>query len=135
MLQRLPSWMRSSSSLLFLLFLLTLSLSAWQSKHYTGTWKSNGAGGGGKFDINLGTSEADSRVSFAIGSSELKTTVKSFKADGNNFEIAYEFDVAGNRLTSTVKGKREGTKLEASYRTTVTGSDEQVDNGTLTASE
>ena len=85
--------------------------------------------------IVLGATAADSNVVFTLGTSDVKTTIKRVKTDGDSVEIAYEFDVQGNLLTSTLSGKREGSKLDGKYRTVVSGGDDQVDNGTFSATE
>lgn len=118
-----------------LLIVFSLMLSGAQGKRYSGSWKSEGAGGGGNIAITLGTTAADSSVVFTLGMSDVKTTIQRLKLDGDAFEIAYDFDVEGNRLTSIVSGKRQGAKIEGRYRTVVTGSDEQVDSGTLSGTE
>ncbi len=83
----------------------------------------------------LGDTPSDSKVSFTLGASEVKTVVKSVHVEGDRVEFSYDFDIEGNGLTSTVSGKRQGAKLEGTYRTVVTGSSDQVDSGTFTTSE
>ncbi len=100
---------------------------------YTGPW-SGAAGGSG--DIRLKFEQADGKwtceASFTLGGEEVKTVVKSLKVDGAKVEMKYEFDLQGNKLTSSITGTLSGRTLEGKYETA--GPDgTPVDAGTFKA--
>jgi hypothetical protein len=82
-------------------------------------------------NLTSGGDVAKSSVTFTLSGYEIKTVIKRLKLAGPNVEVQYQFDIEGNRLTSTVTGTIAGDKLEGKYVTTSDG-DSQVDNGTFT---
>ena len=83
--------------------------------------------------MNLAAGEDVSKnsVTFTLSGYEIKTVIRRLKLAGPSVEVQYQFDIEGNRLTSTVTGTITGDKLEGKYVTT-SDADSQVDNGTFT---
>jgi hypothetical protein len=101
--------------------------------HYTGDWKSNGAGGGGTFSMKL-ESVSDGwkcEVGFTVSGADIKTTIRSCKVDQSKLEAVYDFELQGYALQSKITGRWNGKTFEGSYETTA-GSD-AVDDGSWTA--
>jgi hypothetical protein len=101
------------------------------SGKYAGTWVGQQSDGG----INIVLAQAapgdwTAEVSFTLGGQEVKCKTVRIKVDGNNLDLAYEFNVGGLQATSTVTGKFDGDKLEGKYSTkSAEGAD--VDQGTF----
>jgi hypothetical protein len=118
-----------------LLSLTCLSAADAIGGRYTGTWTSENSGNGGgiKMDLKTGADAVqNSEVSFTISNYEIKTKMKSIRPEGSGLEVQYEFDLQGNKLTSTLTLTVSGDKLEGKYVSRNTGGD-QVDAGSIKA--
>jgi hypothetical protein len=106
------------------------------SGRYAGEWKSNGAGGGGAFRMNLETQAGGGwkcEFSFVFGGEEIKTTVRECKVDGAALESTYDFELQGNALRSKTRGQWDGKAFSGQYETTLAGGGDAVDDGSWTA--
>ena len=104
-----------------------------------GVYKGKFAGGGGDGDFRLtlgpdGKGGLKGEVMFTMAGQEVPCKTTSLKIDGARLKIVYEFDLQGNKLQSAVEGKLKGKTLEGTYKTTIPGSDDAVDQGTWKAS-
>ena len=98
---------------------------------YKGVW--NGGSGGGDFQMTLtsdGKGGLTAQVVFAMGDEKVPCKTTSLKVDGASMKVVYQFDLQGNKLQSAVEGKLKGKTLEGTYKTTMPGGDEAVDQGT-----
>jgi hypothetical protein len=71
---------------------------------------------------------------FTMAGQEVPCKTTSLKIEGASMKIVYEFDLQGTKLQSAVEGKLKGKTLEGTYKTTIPGSDDAVDQGTWKAS-
>ena len=103
--------------------------------HWAGDY--SGQNGGGRINVRLageGDKVSSAVVTFTWQGEEVKTDIREFKLAGQNLEITYDFNLAGARLRSAIKGTRtEKDKLKGTYRTTVVDEGSEVDNGTWEA--
>jgi hypothetical protein len=118
---------------------LAASLAFAQDSIGAGTYKGKWSGGGGDGDFKLtlapdGKGGLRGEVVFAMAGQEVPCKTTSLKIDGSSMKIVYEFDMQGNKLQSAVEGKLKGKTLEGTYKTTLPGGDEAVDQGTWKAS-
>jgi hypothetical protein len=103
---------------------------------FSGDWKSNGAGTGGKFQIHLDSGAGGAwkcEVTFLFGDQEVKTRNCGAKVDQGKLEASYDFDLMGNVLRSKINGQWNGKSLEGQYHTTAVEGGGAVDEGTWTA--
>ena len=122
-------------SILLLLCLIAAN-AADLAGRFAGDWKSSGGGNSGSFRMNLahGGGAWKLEVTFTIGGdSEVKTTVRELKVDGDKLEAAYDFDLAGNILRSHITGQLSGDKFDGKYRTTTVDGGTPVDDGSWSA--
>lgn len=116
---------------LSLAFLLLLSLLAAAAGAYSGTWASSENNAEGSIAIRLAEPP---EVSFTLGGESVKTKVLSSKQEaGGSFQIAYEFELQGTRLISTLNGTAAGEKVEGRYTTKTAEGGTPVDAGTFKA--
>ncbi len=128
--------MRLLGSLILLPLLVLLAADANLAGKYTGEWKSNGAGGGGAFRMNLdsgsdGAWKCD--ISFDFGGGEVKTTIKTCAVDGSKLDASYDFELQGTMLRSTITGEWNGKAFAGRCSTTNTDGGDAVDEGSWTA--
>lgn len=97
---------------------------------YQGTWQ--GSGGGGDFRLTI-KAAGDAKIEFTFSGEQVRCEMISFKLDGAKLEAAYEFEFQGNKLHSPTQGTLKGKSFEGTYKTTVAGGDESVDQGTWKA--
>ena len=97
---------------------------------YAGKWSSSYGSSEGTISIRLAE---PAEVSFTLSATPMKTKVVSVKNDGKQFEITYDFDLDGNKLTGTATGTVADGKMEGKYVTKA--GTEPVDGGTFSASE
>ena len=97
---------------------------------YAGKWSSSYGSSEGTISIRLAQPP---EVSFTLNATPVKTKVASVKNDGKQFEIAYDFELDGNKLTSIATGTIADGKMEGKYVTKA--GTEPVDGGTFSASE
>ena len=99
---------------------------------YAGDWASTSGMAKGDFRITL-TPAAEGKwkceVVFTMGDLEVKTAIKSLEVSESKIEVSYEFDLANNRLLSTVTGALAGSKLEGKYQTKSVPEGAPVDEG------
>ena len=99
---------------------------------YAGDWTSSSSGVSGRFHLTLASS-ADGKwqceVTFSLDGEDVKTTVKSLKVEGAKLEVAYEFNIQGYDLRSTINGELRDKKLEGKYRTQAVADGSPVDEG------
>jgi hypothetical protein len=109
--------------------------SASPAGQYNGTW--TGMQSDGTIKILLAPAAAQgewtAEVSFTLGDQEVKCKTVRIKVDGQNLDLAYEFNLSGLQATSTVAGKFEGPKLEGTY-STKSAEGAAVDQGTFKTS-
>jgi hypothetical protein len=97
------------------------------------TYKGTYTGGGGNGDFHL-TLKVDDKggltavVGFTIMGQEVPGKITTLKVEGAKIEMAYDFDLEGTRLTSSIAGTLKGKTLEGTYKTTAEGA--AVDEGT-----
>jgi hypothetical protein len=97
--------------------------SAWKGK-----WSSENSGNSGDIQIAL---KPEPRVSFTLSGQEVPCTVVSSKSDGENVEIAYDFNLQGYKLRSSLKGTVKDGKLQGKYTTTTVEDGSAVDSGSF----
>src|SRR6266850_72478 len=103
---------------LMLAFILAITLfAAGLAGTYKGTWSGSGSG---DFTITL-------------GGETVKTKVTSLKVDGTKLKVAYQFDLQGTVLESTITGELNGTTLAGDYHTKAVADGSAVDDGTWKA--
>ena len=96
---------------------------------YKGSWA--GANGGGDFHLSLtadGKGGLTGTVGFTINGTEIPGKFTTLKVSGSKIEMAYDFDLEGNKLTSAATGSLKGKFIEGTYKTTAGG--QGVDTGT-----
>ncbi len=100
---------------------------------YKGKW--NGASTGGDFTLQLEKAGAawKATVQFTLADNPIPTTVKTLKLDGKRLEIAYEFDLGGNKLLSQLEGELTGGALTGKYKTKALADGSPLDEGTCEA--
>jgi opacity protein-like surface antigen len=99
---------------------------------YKGQW--NGAAASGDIHItfrNGGDGKLTPEVGFTLGGQDVTCKVLSFKTDGANLTLVYEFDAEGNILRSATEATVRGKTIEGTYKTTA--GDQAVDSGTWKA--
>ena len=102
---------------------------------YKGTW--NGGNGGGDFQLTLASDAKGgltAQVMFSMGDEKVPCKTTALKVDGATLHVVYQFELQGNKLQSAVDGKLTGKTIEGTYKTTLPGSDDAVDQGTWKAS-
>jgi len=124
------------SRILAAMILLT-ALATAEDKVGPGTYKGTWAGGGsGDFQLTLaadGKGGFTAQVMFTMGEEKVPCRTTSLKVEGDSLKVVYQFDLAGNKLQSAVEGKLKGKTIEGTYRTTMPGGDDAVDQGTWKA--
>ena len=96
---------------------------------YKGSWA--GAGGGGDFRLTLtadGNGGFTGKVGFTINGTEVPGKFATLKVSGAKIDMAYDFELEGNKLTSAATGTLKGKSIEGTYKTTAGAQD--VDTGT-----
>lgn len=111
--------------------MIAAALAPAQSKIAAGAYKGTytGAAGGGDFHLKVGA-DGKAEIGFTVGGEEVASKVVSFKIDGASLTAVYEFDLQGNKLQSEIQGTLKGKTIEGSYKTTVSGAGDAVDQGT-----
>jgi hypothetical protein len=96
---------------------------------YKGTWSGSGSG---DFTITLTQAGNDWKadITFTLGGETVKTKVTSLRVDGSKVTIAYQFDLQGTVLESTITGELKGTTLAGDYHTKAVADGSAVDDGT-----
>lgn len=113
----------------FLLMVLACSATAADlAGRYAGEWNGSAAAGDMKLTLTKSDKDWKCEVSFTLGGQEVPTTMKRVKIDGDKVEIEYDFDLQGNKLTSTLTGQLEGQTLSGKYHT-VDSEKTSVDDG------
>ena len=108
-------------------------------QNLAGTYKgsySGSSGASGDFVISLSQAdngEWNSEVTFTLGGQDVKTKITSLKVDGSRLTVAYQFDLQGTALESTVNGELNGSTLAGDYHTKVVADGSAVDDGTWKA--
>lgn len=108
-------------------------------QNLAGTYKgsySGSSGASGDFVISLSQAdngEWNSEVTFTLGGQDVKTKITSLKVDGSKLTVAYQFDLQGTALESTVNGELNGSTLAGDYHTKVVADGSAVDDGTWKA--
>src|SRR5258706_7538164 len=99
---------------------------------YKGTWSGSGSG---DFTITLTQAGDDWKadITFTLGGETVKTKVTSLKVDGSKLKAAYQFDLQGTVLESTITGELNGTTLAGDYHTKAVADGSAVDDGTWKA--
>jgi hypothetical protein len=97
---------------------------------YKGDW--TGSGGNGDFRITIAAG-GKAKIDFSFGGEPVACEMISFKLDGGKLEAVYDFELQGNKLRSLTLGTLKGKNFEGTYKTTVSGGDETVDQGTWKA--
>jgi hypothetical protein len=113
------------------LLLMAAVLAPAQSTIGAGTYKGTYSGGSGGGDFRLKVSaDGKGEIGFTVGGEEVASKMVSFKIDGATLTAVYEFDLQGNKLQSAIQGALKGKTIEGTYKTTVAGADDAVDQGT-----
>ncbi|MBI4909018.1 MAG: hypothetical protein HY820_35685 [Acidobacteria bacterium] len=119
--------------------LLTLACAgiAVAQPNLAGTYKGKWTGGsaGGDFTIRLEQTGGDwkATVQFSIADTAIPTTVKTLRVAGARVEVAYEFDLGGNKLQSQLEGDIKDGALSGKYKTKAVADGSAVDEGTCEA--
>jgi hypothetical protein len=115
----------------FAILLMAAALATAQSAIGPGTYKGTYSGGAGGGDFQLKVSaDGKGEIGFTVGGEEVPSKMISFKIDRASLTAVYEFDLQGNKLQSAIQGTLKGKTIEGSYKTTVAGADDAVDQGT-----
>jgi len=113
-----------------LLLLLSLALfAAGLEGSYAGDWTGGAAAGDLRMTLSRAGEDWKCEAVFTLGGQEVPTTTKRVKIDGDKIEVEYEFDLEGNKLTSTLTGQLDGKTLSGKYATKDSGGG-AVDQGT-----
>ncbi|HLK68240.1 MAG TPA: hypothetical protein VKU19_32625 [Bryobacteraceae bacterium] len=124
-----------------ILFLFLVAASGADSDlagHYSGEWKSNSAGGGGSFRLNLDATAGGTwkcEVVFTYAGAEVKTQMHEVKVNQSKLDAAYDFDLMGNALRSHITGELKGKAFDGVYHTTTVDGSAAVDDGVWNASQ
>jgi len=102
---------------------------------FEGEWSSSASGVSGKFHlvVNMKDDKPQAEVTFTLGDQEVKTKIREIKLGPSEIQAAYDFDLQGNLLRSTITGKLSDKILEGSYSTKTVADDTPVDQGTWKA--
>ena len=122
--------------LLSTLLSIATALLAAQDTIVQGTYKGQWTGSTASGDIHMtfrdaGDGKLTPEVGFTLGGTDVICKVLSFKIDGANFKVVYEFDAQGTMLQSALESTVKGKSIEGTYKTTA--GDQAVDNGTFKA--
>ncbi|MEJ7608435.1 MAG: hypothetical protein WKF37_19735 [Bryobacteraceae bacterium] len=98
---------------------------------YSGKWESKLNGNGGEIRIQL---KPEPSVSFTFNGTEVKTKVASVSQHGSDFAIAYDYDVEGYTLRSSLKGTVKDSVIEGTYSAAPADGGSAVDQGTFRVS-
>jgi len=116
--------------------LLLAAILAGQDALVQGTYKGQWMGTTASGEIHItfrdgGDGKLTPEVGFTLGGENVTCKLISFKRDGPNFTIIYEFDAQGAILQSALEATVTGKTIEGTYKTTA--GDQAVDNGTWKA--
>src|SRR5260370_33515763 len=101
---------------------------------YKGPWSGSGSG---DFTITLTQAGDDWKadITFTLGGETVKTKITSLKVEGSKLKVAYQFDLQGTVLESTITGELNGTTLAGDYHTQAVADGSAGDDGTWKATE
>jgi len=105
------------------------------SGKYAGTWTGGTAEGEFHLSLWLKGREWQGEVTFTLGGNTVPTQMTMLKVEGASLAAKYEFELGGNKLQSAIEGELRNGTWEGKYKTTVPGTDQQVDEGTWKASK
>jgi hypothetical protein len=112
--------MRCTTFSLLLLFGLTLTAAGVEGS-YSGDWSGGAAAGELRLTLTRSGEEWKCEAVFTLGGQEVPTTQRRVSVDGDKVEIEYDFDLQGNKLTSTLTGQLDGQTLSGKYQTKDSG--------------
>jgi hypothetical protein len=124
----------SAAALLLLIAVASAADYGVKPGRYLGKWE--GGSSAGKIEISIAGNDGQptsADVVFTYQDARVPTKLRRFVVTGQAIEIVYDFDLDGTTLQSSLKGDLKERKLTGSYRTTVSGGSEQVDQGTWEA--
>lgn len=115
----------------FLLLSVVTCIVLFAADIWRGRWSSENSGTVGDIRFAL---KPEPNVVFTIGDQEVKTTNVTARTQGDEFEIAFDFENQGYRMRSTIKGTMKDGKLDGKYATKSLEDGSAIDSGTVTAS-
>lgn len=98
---------------------------------YEGTWASDSGSAEGKIHVSL-KQENDvwtAGAGFSMSGADVPCKVKRVEVKDKDMIVAYEFELEGYVLISTLTGRLDGDALSGTYRTTTADGAQQVDTG------
>ncbi len=126
----LACMVRAIAALAALAAFSSCALAADLAGRYKGDWTGSAANGG--FSISLEAAAGGAwkcEVTFTLADAEVKTKVTMVRVEGAEIEARYEFDLGGNKLQSTLKGRLVENRLEGKYQTIALANNSPVDEG------
>lgn len=100
---------------------------------YKGKWTGMSASGDFSMQLTQAGNDWKATVVFSIADTPIPTTVKKLNVSPGKVEIAYEFDLAGNKLESQMEAAVKEGQLTGKYKTKAGAEGNQVDEGTCEA--
>jgi hypothetical protein len=128
------STIRRASAALVLAAAVLLAAYGVKPGKYLGKWE--GSSSGGKLELTITGNDGQptsADVVFTYQDQRVPTKLRKFTVTGQAVEIVYDFELGGSTLQSALKGDLKEDKLTGTYRTSVSGGSDQVDQGTWEA--
>lgn len=115
--------------------LLVLTLNLQTSGKYDGTWSSTNGSQSGDLHITLSEDGAkwNAEASFAFEGEDIPCKVTRVEVAGTKMVLAYQFDLGGYRLLSTLTGDFASSTVSGKYDTKTVENSQPIDAGTFTA--
>jgi hypothetical protein len=101
---------------------------------YVGKWEGSSSGGTLEMTITGNDGQPTSAdIVFTFQDRRVPTKLRRFVVTGQAIEIVYDFEIGSDTLQSSLKGELKDDKLTGTYKTSVSGGSDQVDQGTWEA--
>ncbi|MCC7153577.1 MAG: hypothetical protein IT161_03320 [Bryobacterales bacterium] len=100
---------------------------------YEGDWTSAGGSQSGALRVTLAEDDGKwkAEASFSYDGDEVPCKVTRIEMDGARMLLAYQFDLGGYSLVSTLTGQAGGDTLSGKYETVTAEGAQPVDSGTF----
>lgn len=118
------------------LVLLLIAAAAIEGR-YEGKWSSTAGSGNGDIRIAVLPGEGGwkGEAMFTMDGSEVPCKVVRLELNETKVVIAYQFNLAGYSLVSTLTGEAKGDSISGKYETKTSDGSQQIDAGSWSASK
>ena len=115
-----------------LALMIVMLLQSSMAGRYEGTWASDSGSAEGKIRVSLNQDGGAwlGEAGFSMSGSDVPCKVKRVELKDGTVTVAYEFELEGYALVSTLTGRIDGENLSGTYKTTTADGAQQVDVGT-----